>query len=141
MGAMVLSAPLAACAAPMAVGVASELERNRLEALDRSTLVYARDAGIAAFMVGRCSGAGIGFSLGTSREMNLRFFDEWERRGYTADEINAAAARISEGDIEKFRQSYFGMRGVDPTDTRAICDLARSEMDQRTTLGRMMREI
>ncbi|WP_375228089.1 DUF5333 family protein [Roseobacter sp. S98] len=135
-------APLAACAAPDAPVVEeAPATPEALAELNEATLYFAQNAGIASYYVTRCGGAGVGYRLGTSTEMNLRFFDTLLERGYAPDQINAAAARVSREDISGAATAHLKARGVDGDDDAAVCAAALAEIDARTPVGNMMRRV
>ena len=134
--------PLAACAAPDAPVVEeAPATREALAELNEATLYFAQNAGIASFYVTRCGAAGIGYRLGTSTEMNLRFFDTLVARGYAPEQIAAAASRVSRKDVDDATAAHLKAKGVDGADDAAVCASATAEIGARSAVGNMMRRV
>ncbi len=60
--------------------------------------------------------------------------------GYTMDDIEEFLQNDQErARIMALRDSYLAERGVDTSNSEAYCQLAKSEIDEGTMLGRLMR--
>ena len=134
---LVLTAPLAACAAPVVQSTGAPVAVSR--DLSVAAQSFVRDAGVASYYVSTCFGQGVAWKAGTSTETSKQFFDQLEAQGHTPEAINAAVAGINRADVETATARHLSQRGVSSDNVPAVCAAARGEIAEGTGAGRLMK--
>lgn len=71
----------------------------------------------------------------------LSLYNQARGMGFTRDQIEAFVEDEGEQDrLQSVVDRHFMDAGVDPKDDRAVCVYARGQMEERTALGRRLRE-